>query len=138
VDARGNLFGTTQGGGVNNDGAVGEVAKGSGTITALASFDDSNGNRPVGAVALDANGDLYGTSQIGGPYTYGTVWELQPNAVPEPSSLVIGLISLALISSAWLLRNQSRAYADSGAGTETTSRARTVGPLIRRRNSARG
>ena len=75
LDASGNLFGTADTGGANNVGVVWELAKGSGTITALASFDTTNGAFPRGPVTLDANGNLYGTTQSGGPVG-GVIWEL--------------------------------------------------------------
>jgi uncharacterized repeat protein (TIGR03803 family) len=76
LDASGNLFGTTQNGGATNQGTVWELAKGSGTITALASFDVTNGELPLGGVTFDANGNLYGTAPFGGANAIGTVWEL--------------------------------------------------------------
>ncbi len=42
-DSSGNFFGTTNGGGASGDGTVFEVVAGSGTITALASFNGTNG-----------------------------------------------------------------------------------------------
>ncbi len=45
MDSSGNLYGTADAGGAINedDGTVFEVAKGSGTITTLASFNGTNG-----------------------------------------------------------------------------------------------
>jgi uncharacterized repeat protein (TIGR03803 family) len=75
-DANGNLFGTTQNGGATNQGTVWELAKGSGVITALASFNGTNGSLPLGGVTFDANGNLFGTAPFGGSNAIGTVWEL--------------------------------------------------------------
>jgi uncharacterized repeat protein (TIGR03803 family) len=75
-DANGNLFGTTYNGGATNQGTVWELANGSSTITALASFNGTNGELPLGGVTLDANGNLYGTASAGGANAIGTVWEL--------------------------------------------------------------
>ncbi len=75
-DANGNVFGTTAGGGANSRGTVWEIAKGSSTITTLASFNGSNGFQPFAGVTIDANGNLYGTTSGGGSYGYGTVWEI--------------------------------------------------------------
>jgi uncharacterized repeat protein (TIGR03803 family) len=52
VDSAGNLYGTTWQGGAYGDGTIFELAKGSGTITALASFDGTDGANPPGGVAL--------------------------------------------------------------------------------------
>ena len=76
VDSNGNLYGTTRYGGPNNDGTIFEVAKGSGNITMLASFNGANGIEPMGGLIMDRNGNLYGTAESGGPEGDGTVFEL--------------------------------------------------------------
>ncbi len=76
LDAQGNLYGTTSLGGAYDDGMVYEIAQGSNTITALASFDRSNGDVPSGGVVLDGQGNLYGTTRQGGAYDAGTVFEI--------------------------------------------------------------
>ncbi|HTU21258.1 MAG TPA: immunoglobulin domain-containing protein [Gemmataceae bacterium] len=66
MDSSGNLYGTSEGGGAAGDGYVFELAKGSDgyskTITTLASFSNANEASPVGALILDSNGNLYGTT----------------------------------------------------------------------------
>jgi uncharacterized repeat protein (TIGR03803 family) len=76
MDSAGNLFGTTAGGGTSGVGTVFEIAKGSGTITTLASFNGANGGRPYGGVIEDASGTLFGTASQGGASNAGTVFEL--------------------------------------------------------------
>jgi uncharacterized repeat protein (TIGR03803 family) len=73
LDSSGNLYGTTTQGGASNYGTVYEVAKGSGAITALASFDAAS---PSGGVVMDSSGNLYGTTTTGGASGLGTVFEL--------------------------------------------------------------
>ncbi len=76
-DANGNLFGATYAGGdANGDGTVFEIRAGSGTITTLASFNNTDGRTPGGGVIKDSSGDLFGTTQYGGGYNQGTVFEL--------------------------------------------------------------
>ncbi len=78
-DGSGNLFGTTGQGGAYNVGTVFELAHGSSTITTLASFNNShnvNGVNPTGSLVEDSSGNLFGTTQNGGAYNYGTVFEL--------------------------------------------------------------
>jgi hypothetical protein len=71
------------------DGTVFEVANDANhTLSTLATFNSANG---AGLIA-DAAGNLYGTTYEGG---YGTVFELSP--VPEPTSLVLGLVGGALV-----------------------------------------
>ena len=76
LDAQGNLYGTTQQGGTNSMGTVWEIAKGTGVITILASFNGGNGDAPHAGVTLDAQGNLYGTTTGGGASNDGTVWEI--------------------------------------------------------------
>ena len=76
LDAQGDLYGTTEAGGANGDGTVFEIAAGSNTITTLASFDGTNGEAPVGSPVLDAQGNLYGTTNGGGAANDGTVFEI--------------------------------------------------------------
>src|SRR5439155_36879 len=67
VDSSGNiLFPSTTGGGSNNDGTVFELAHGSSTITALASFNNTNGANPLGGLVEDSSGNLFGTTLTGG------------------------------------------------------------------------
>lgn len=65
-DAAGNLYGTTLLGGTSNSGAIFKVDKG-GKETVLYSFTGGrDGGNPLASVILDAAGNLYGTTDIGG------------------------------------------------------------------------
>jgi uncharacterized repeat protein (TIGR03803 family) len=75
-DSSGNLFGTANGGGASGDGAVFEIANGSNSLTPLASFNGTNGSYPFDTPAVDAAGNVYGTTQQGGAYGLGTVFEI--------------------------------------------------------------
>ncbi len=76
MDSSGNLYGTASAGGASTDGTVFELAKGSGTITTLASFNGTDGQGPSGGVIMDESGNLYGTTESGGASSDGTVFEL--------------------------------------------------------------
>lgn len=76
LDSAGDLFGAAQNGGANGDGALFELAAGSHTISALASFNQTNGAYPTGTLSTDAAGDLFGTTISGGSANLGTVYEL--------------------------------------------------------------
>jgi uncharacterized repeat protein (TIGR03803 family) len=76
IDSSGDLYGTTEFGGVNQDGAIYELINGSNAITTLASFNGSNGETPVGGVVIDGDGNLYGTTSAGGTYNDGTAFQL--------------------------------------------------------------
>jgi uncharacterized repeat protein (TIGR03803 family) len=76
LDSSGNLYGTLAGGGASGDGTVYELAKGSGSLTTLASFNGANGNSPADTPLMDSSGNLYGTTYAGGANGFGTIFEL--------------------------------------------------------------
>jgi uncharacterized repeat protein (TIGR03803 family) len=84
-DAAGNLYGTTTAGGANGNGTVFRLSppkqKGTEwTETVLYSFGlGSDGTVPVGGVAFDGAGNLYGTTSAGGTFGYGTIFQLVPS-----------------------------------------------------------
>jgi uncharacterized repeat protein (TIGR03803 family) len=77
-DSSGNLFGTTLFGGAFNSGTVFEVPSGTNSITALASFDGTNGRVPVAQTGLvvDPGGNLFGITGYGGTTNQGTLFEV--------------------------------------------------------------
>jgi uncharacterized repeat protein (TIGR03803 family) len=89
-DSVGNLYGSTQfggaSGGFENGGTVYRLSPGSAgwTETVLYSFPLSysgpDGDLPAGTVVIDRAGNLYGVTQAGGFYGYGTVYELTPSS----------------------------------------------------------
>ena len=94
MDANGDLFGTTDGGGTNGDGTVFEIAKSSSgyasTPTTLVSFNGSDGAAPIENLIADANGNLFGTTSGGGANDDGTVFEITDSGfvtadTPPPS-----------------------------------------------------
>ncbi len=83
-DAQGNLYGTTvAGGGAAGQGTVYELSpNGSGgwTENILLTFSGTNGANPACALIVDAAGNLYGTSPVGGANEEGLVFELSPGS----------------------------------------------------------
>jgi uncharacterized repeat protein (TIGR03803 family) len=79
-DKAGNLYSTTYAGGAADYGVVFKVAP-DGTETVLHSFagGTKDGIYPHGGVLRDKKGRLFGTTEFGGAYNYGTVFELEPN-----------------------------------------------------------
>jgi len=81
-DAAGNLYGTTPGGG-DADATIFRLAPSSGdhwTYSPLHTLTLSEGSSLDAALAVDPAGNLYGTSQDGGAYDVGSVFELSPDA----------------------------------------------------------
>jgi uncharacterized repeat protein (TIGR03803 family) len=81
ADSSGNLYGATQGGGAKNAGTVFKVSEDGSSYSVLHSFSGggSDGARPVGGLIIDSLGNLYGTTQSGGPLNSGVVFELAPD-----------------------------------------------------------
>jgi uncharacterized repeat protein (TIGR03803 family) len=73
VDDQGNLFGTTFGAGVNFEGTVFELPAGSHAISTLATFDGDNGFEPLSGLHADPQGNLYGVTFLGGPFSFSGV-----------------------------------------------------------------
>ena len=76
LDAKGDIFGTTSEGGADDAGTVFEIKAGTTTATTLYSFNGIDGAAPVGGATLDANGDIFGTTDGGGADGHGTVFEI--------------------------------------------------------------
>jgi hypothetical protein len=70
-DGAGNLYGVTRSGGVNLAGNIFELSPGTSgwTFATLYSFTTTGGYQPESGVALDAAGNLYGTTPRGGDET---------------------------------------------------------------------
>jgi len=82
IDDNGNLFGTTNLGGLHQAGTVFELSPRQGggyTETVLHSFGHgSDGSNPDSGVILDGHGNLFGTANGGGDHDLGVVFELSP------------------------------------------------------------
>ena len=93
-DSAGNLYGTTNFGGVQDRGTVYELSPSSGgtwTETVLYSFGTyaTDGDLPTSGVILDSAGNLYGVTAYGGRGQGGTVYELTPSETGSWSEKVL-------------------------------------------------
>jgi len=91
MDSAGNLYSTTQGGGVFDAHCLPGLAVGCGTIFKITTAGDEtvlykftghqDGNTPFAGVLRDGQGNLYGTSQPEGsnPPFWGAVYKLEPS-----------------------------------------------------------
>ena len=121
LDAVGDLFGTTAGGGANTDGTVFEIGQlaggGYAPLSTVFTFSSTTGTSPIdfGGLAADASGNLFGTTLLGGTFTDGTVFELtgagyvpvsavdSPPALVTNTSLTISLGSTGTITASDLI-----------------------------------
>jgi uncharacterized repeat protein (TIGR03803 family) len=83
LGSSGNLYGTTADGGTYNAGTVFELSRGSDGVwheKVIYSFKDKDGDgmEPQANVVVDGDGNLYGTTTIGGSHGLGIVFELSP------------------------------------------------------------
>ena len=76
LDAAGNIYGTTNSGGVSDKGTIFKLAP-DGTETVLHSFGGADGSYPEGAVALlGTTNTIYGTTNMGGSAGHGVLYRL--------------------------------------------------------------
>jgi len=118
-DSNGNLYGTTEGGGAHSHGTVFKIDP-AGNETVLYSFTGMlDGNAPIGKLALDSKGNIFGTTDSGGNSTNcafgcGVVFKLDStgkqtvlhNFVGTDGAQVLGLI----------LDSQGNLYGTASAG----------------------
>ncbi len=79
LDASGNLYGTTEGGGSAGLGTVYKIST-TGQETVLHSFTGgTDGSNPYSGLTIDSAGNLYGTTYYGGPSNAGVVWKITPS-----------------------------------------------------------
>ena len=81
LDATGNIYGFTNAEGANGLGSVFKLTptRGGWALTDLHDFaGGSDGASPYGSVAVDSNGNVFGTAAVGGSDNQGLVFEITP------------------------------------------------------------
>jgi uncharacterized repeat protein (TIGR03803 family) len=153
IDSKGDIFGTTVTGGENDDGTVFEIEKTptgyASTPTTLASFTPADGklslNRPK-TLIVDANGDLFGTTDPSAQNSGGVVFEIVrtstgyesvPTIVSNFAGLGDGSLGANVVADAngnlfgttqaGGVNNKGSAFEITGSGFATTP---TVVPII--------
>jgi uncharacterized repeat protein (TIGR03803 family) len=80
----GDLYGTTEGGGSQNAGTVFKITP-TGALTTLYSFCShskcADGGYPFAGMVQATDGNLYGTTSLGGAYDKGTVFNITPSGM---------------------------------------------------------
>jgi uncharacterized repeat protein (TIGR03803 family) len=73
----GELYSTTPFGGSNGQGAAFKIST-SGTLSRIYdfTFNASGGTNPCGGLTLGTDGNFYGTTKTGGPFSFGTLFRL--------------------------------------------------------------
>ncbi|MGC2111638.1 MAG: choice-of-anchor tandem repeat GloVer-containing protein [Candidatus Korobacteraceae bacterium] len=85
LDVEGNLYGATSVGGSRQGGTIFKLSPSgdSWTLTTLYSFPNPNNGQtvvgPIGSLAMDGAGNLYGTTVVDGAQGYGAVFKLTPS-----------------------------------------------------------
>jgi uncharacterized repeat protein (TIGR03803 family) len=89
LDREGNLYGTATIGGSDPNCSCGVVFKldRQGRLTVLHTFTGAEGSGPIGGLALDERGNLYGTAFEGGVFGNGTLFMLSPSFMLSQSGL---------------------------------------------------
>jgi uncharacterized repeat protein (TIGR03803 family) len=99
VDDKGNIFGTTEYGGLYDDGAIFEVGSGTGAINSIASFDrNTDGLEPMGSIAVDGSGNLYGATLGGWGDSAGTLFEVAGAADGTGTITTLPITTLATMT----------------------------------------
>ena len=83
AEYNGSLYGTSETGGASRNGTVWRYTISGSSFAVLHSFSGADGSHPLGGVACQktkqrgsCSANLFGTTKLGGPHNYGTVWEM--------------------------------------------------------------
>jgi uncharacterized repeat protein (TIGR03803 family) len=80
MGSAGNLYGTTRCDGANRLGSVFELSptQDGWVYSTLHDFSGSDGQNPYSSLVIDSDGNLFGTTLLGGQYGQGVVFEITP------------------------------------------------------------
>lgn len=76
LDSAGNLYGTTMGGGPQNAGVVFKIDASDNETVLHAFTGEPDGQYPMGNLARDSAGNLYGITNVGGSANFGTIFKV--------------------------------------------------------------
>ena len=94
MDSHSNVYGTTESGGLYGGGTVFEVtAQGSYRILHNFAAYPGDASAPEATLALDSQGNLYGTTGYGGKYGGGAVFKMTPGSNGSWSEIILGSFS---------------------------------------------
>jgi uncharacterized repeat protein (TIGR03803 family) len=137
VDSQGNLYGTTSAGGIHSEGTIFEITA-SGKEKVLHSFTGaSDGRGPVGELAMDVHGNLYGTANSGGGVGCatnlgcGAVFELTKNRVFSVLHAFTGGTDGAYPASALIFDKNGNLYGTASNGGSTACKGTGCGVVFK-------
>ena len=81
TDATGTIWGTTSSGGPNGAGTVFKYTPAAGETMVYHFTGGNDGDLPMGGLLRGPNGDFFGTTEIGGKYGLGTVFQVTPTGM---------------------------------------------------------
>lgn len=140
MDSSGNLYGTTSQGGAIDGGIVFELVASNGSYTenVLYSFKgepngepNGDGAGPQAGLVMDSNGNLFGTTEVGGHSSNGTVFELMNSSGNFTETVLYrfeGGDDGALPDAALIIDSHGNLYGTTSSGG--TSNAGTVFELM--------
>jgi hypothetical protein len=76
-DSEGNMYGTTNAGGVFGGGNVWEITTADKYVDLHDFGNDNDGSDPEGPVTVNSSGDLGGTAAYGGAHSFGMIWAIK-------------------------------------------------------------
>ncbi len=113
----GALFGSSEGGGYLGTAFKVGPCKSTCAETVLHSFGHgTDGEEPVGGVVVDTEGNVYGTTLLGGTYGNGTVYEIKPSGVESVIYSFVGGSDAVNPAAAVTLDSQGNIYGTAPAG----------------------
>jgi uncharacterized repeat protein (TIGR03803 family) len=111
ADKAGNLYGTTFAEGVGGFGTAFKLAP-DGTLTTLHAFTQNgiDGANPYAGLTLDKAGNLYGTTEEGGPNNYGTIFKIAPDGTEKVLYSFLNITTDGAVPYAGLLKQGGDLY----------------------------
>jgi uncharacterized repeat protein (TIGR03803 family) len=108
--ADGRLYGTTSGGGANNQGTIFSIQKSGGGFTVMHSFNGTDGSAPRGGLTQGADFALYGVTPKGGATNGGVIFRIDPlggggGGLAAPSNLTATAASTTRVNLAWTIHS---------------------------------
>lgn len=115
-DNKGNFLGTTTKGGASGNGTVFRISR-SGQLTVLYSFQGGiDGSLPSAALVLDNRGNIFGTTNQGGTFGFGTVFEITAGGTEKILYSFTGGADGGLPTSALVLDNKRNLLGTTSSG----------------------